>query len=98
MGASFNLKDDVQVEFETLLIQTMEKVMTEYGEEYKTVYDLSDGQVSVDELQNPKVVEDAKEEVEKRIKQDLYNNPEKYDTDQEAGDYNPDDDRDWEED
>jgi hypothetical protein len=35
VGASFNLKNDVQVEFETLKIETMERVMTEYGEEYK---------------------------------------------------------------
>jgi hypothetical protein len=98
VGASFNLKNDVQVEFETLKIETMERVMTEYGEEYKTVYDLSDGQVSLDELQNSKVVEAAKDEVEKRIQQDLYNNPEKYDTDEDAGDYNPEDDRDWEQD
>ena len=103
MGASFNLKNDSQIEFETLMIQTMEMVPVKDSlgrdtEEYKTVYDLYDNQVSVDELQNPNVVEAAKDEVEKRIQQDLYNNPEKYDTDEDAGDYNPDDDRDWEED
>lgn len=103
VGASFNLKNDIDLDFESLYIQTMEIVPVKDSlgretEDYKVVYDFYKGNVSVDEIQNPKVIEAAKDEVEKRIQQDLYNNPEKYDTDEDAGYYNPDDDRDWEED
>lgn len=98
LGASFDLKNDIDIDYNGMGCGLYINIINKYGQEGETVYELSNGKVVKDDIQNPKVVQFAYAEVEKRIEKDLYENPEKYDTDKSAHDHNPDDDRDWEED
>lgn len=96
IGAGWNQTDsDLDIDVYTLQIQTME--FDPNTKEYRFVYDMNDNKVDKDELNDPEVVQAAVQEIEKRIIKDNHDNPERYDKEYD-GDYDPEDDRDWEED
>jgi hypothetical protein len=103
IGAGWNQLDtDLDIDVHCLQIQTTELVSVKDGlgrdtKEYKFVYDMTNHEVTQDELNDPEVVQAAIQEIEKRIIKHNHDHPELYDKEYD-NDYDPEEDRDWERD